>query len=80
MSEVSEAAFFAGWMNGLEFELWDALQSGPRNYGQIVLTEEVIQRLRELSVRCGGWVAWDGDEEVFVPLSLWTEVFRNWDR
>ena len=33
MSELSEEAFFAGWMEGLEYALWKAVVENPFTYG-----------------------------------------------
>ena len=49
MSDLSEEAWCAGRMEGLEFELWAALVGGPREYGRLQLTTSHIERLRELS-------------------------------
>lgn len=37
MSELSERAYSAGWMDGLELALWQALKDGPYKYGQLEL-------------------------------------------
>jgi len=33
MATLSEEAWAAGWMQGLEFARWDAVERGPRRYG-----------------------------------------------
>ena len=74
MSSLSELAYHAGWMEGLELALWKAIVSGPYKYGQLQLTSEHIERLEMLSNLCGGWVRFaDDDEETFVPLEGWKE-------
>jgi hypothetical protein len=72
MSELSENAYCAGWMDRLEFDLWMAIVSGPFRYGRLELTSAHIQRLSELSQGCGGWIAFEGErEETFVPMDEW---------
>lgn len=76
MSELSELAYSAGWMQGLEHALWSALLDGPCRYGHLDLRPEHLQRLRDLSERAGGWIHFPdtADEEVFVPLEEWQRV------
>lgn len=77
MSSLSEAAYHAGWMEGLELALWKAIVSGPYKYGRLQLTGEHIERLQMLSHRCEGWVRFGDDEETFVPLEDWKEYAAN---
>jgi hypothetical protein len=76
MSELSEEAWYAGWMMDLEYALWDAVEHGPRSYGRLDITEQHIATLRELSVTCGGWIRFSDDarREEFVPLETWTRL------
>ncbi len=72
MSELSEDAYCAGWMDGLEFALWRAVTEGPREYGFMHLSREQIERLGSLSEKCGGWIVFDDELwETWVPLSEW---------
>ena len=76
MSSLSEAAWYAGWMEGLEFELWRAIIDGPFRYGRLELTTTHIERLRVLSESCGGWILFDDDlEEAFVPADRWKSIY-----
>lgn len=73
MSELSEQAWSAGWMRGLEHELWRAVVSGPRLVGRLQVTEEHVAQLRRMSADCNGWIAFDDErEETFVPIERWT--------
>jgi hypothetical protein len=75
MSDLSEQGYYAGWMMGLEYALWDAVESGPFRYGHLDLTAEHVRCLRELSAACGGWVRYDDvGDEVFVPLPEWRRL------
>ena len=56
MSGLSEDAYHAGWINGLEYELWNALIDGPGTYGRLQITNDHIARLRELSATAAGWI------------------------
>jgi hypothetical protein len=78
MSDLSERAYFAGWYEGIEFELWQALASGPQKLGLTQLTSLDIEHLGDLSKTCGGWIRFDDSlEEVFVPLLEWEALVRN---
>lgn len=78
MGQLSEAGYHAGWMDGLEFDLWRGVVEGPFRYGQLDLTIEHIERLQRLSQACGGWIVFDGDkEESFVPLDRWKNIYRD---
>ena len=78
MSELSEEAYFASWMDGLEFALWRAVLEGPRQYGRLDITPEHIVRLRELSDSCGGWIYFDeSTEQTFIPASNWDKMYSE---
>ncbi len=78
MSNLSEEAYCAGWMQGLEFELWEAVVSGPRNYGRLQVSRH-IEQLRRLSEAAGGWIVFDDrDEESLLPKEEWEKRFNEW--
>ena len=76
MSDISEDAYCAGWMIGLEYDLWRIVVAGGGHYGAVSLGDEEVQELRDLSAACGGWIMYERDKgEVFVPLVKWQELF-----
>jgi hypothetical protein len=78
MSDISERAYYAGWMDGLEHALWAAVTGGNRHYGHHVLSDSELSELLELSRICDGWIRFDEKhEEVFVSLSDWREKYFN---
>ncbi|MFN7138095.1 MAG: hypothetical protein ACK4UN_02020, partial [Limisphaerales bacterium] len=78
MSQLSEAAYSAEWMDGLEFALWRAVIHGPCQYGQLYLTQEHLGNLRSLSNSCGGWICFDDAEgERFVDFEEWEKMFSR---
>lgn len=78
MSDISEHCWCAGWMDGLEFRLWELVEGDPdRRYGESQVTERDIEDLRAISQELGGWMKWD-DGEQFVPLDQWLEEYRQW--
>jgi len=78
MSELSEEAYFAGWMEGLEYALWKAVVENPFEYGFFQLTEQHIAELTRLSNACGGWIVFDDDSaETFVPIAKWRKIYAK---
>ena len=78
MSELSELAFSAGWMENLEHALWRAVEEGPFRYGHLNLTTEQTEKLKQLSTSCVGWVLFSEDtEETYVPIELWRRLYNS---
>ena len=79
MSEISENTYCAGWMSDLEFELWEALNRADGTDVGYRLTAGEIERLRQLSEMCGGWIVWkSGRCQTFVPFTEWKSRFAAW--
>ena len=49
MSQISEAGYSAGWMKGLEFDLWDILIGSKSSYGRHIISQEELLQLKFLS-------------------------------
>jgi hypothetical protein len=78
MSDLSERAYCASWMVGLEYVLWSAVIDCPRKYGRLDITDEHIAKLKELSDACGGWIMFDDKKgETFVPLGEWPHIYES---
>ena len=76
MSDLSEEAFAASWMDSLEFALWQAVQSGPQEYGRLQLKIGHLHQLVTLSNKCGGWIYWHPtQEETFSPIEKWEIIY-----
>lgn len=78
MSELSEEAYCAGWMEDLEFSLWRIVTDGSGRYGPMEITTEHVSKLRELSRSCGGWIVFDDrEEETFVTMQEWQRRYTE---
>jgi hypothetical protein len=56
MSDISEDHYAAGWLIGLEFDLWRLIFEAPENtFGFSTLSFESRSKLIELTYRCKGW-------------------------
>ena len=77
MGELSERAYHAGWMQDLEFDLWDAVANGPRACGVLEVDAAAIDDLAKLSSATGGWWYWDetSDEPRFVRADEWQRIY-----
>ena len=78
MSSISERLYRAGWIDGLEFQLWRTASEERDELGQPEITKEEVRQLQELSARCGGWIVFDDQsEETFVPLPEWQVIVEK---
>lgn len=81
MEEISEEHYCAGWMYGLEFDLWKIISEFPhgrRGYGLSDVNVEDIFLMLHLSRLTDGWWYWDDKlkDRRFVSLSEWENI-RN---
>jgi len=79
MSDLSEEAYCAGWMDGLEYALWQVVLGDRTDYGHLTFTPEHASTLRRLSASCRGWIVFDDDtEEIWVSQTNWESRFSDW--
>jgi len=76
MSDYSEDYHCAGWLNSLEFLLWE----GPADDDESLTTQarrKITAELRALAGIAGGWWVWprtDGAEaKTFIPMKEWKQ-------
>jgi len=80
MSEISEEAWYASWMEDLEYVLWYAILHGPIAYGRKLIDEQTILQLKRLSEIADSWIVFDDDTwEKTVTLNAWQELFQAAD-
>jgi hypothetical protein len=80
MQWLSESCWCAGWMDGIEFELWEAWQrSDAFGYGGRIVAPLELETLAWLSRECGGWVTWSValGSPVFVDLPTWQGIVEK---
>jgi hypothetical protein len=78
MSDLSEEAYCAGWMDGLEYALWQVVLGERSDYGQTTFTSKHATDLRRLSASCGGWILFDEErEETWVSRADWERRFEE---
>ncbi len=67
MSMISERCWNAGWMDGLEFFLWELINNPEhdRHYGIDAVTLEEVERLKALHKELGGWFVFDEESSDF---------------
>ena len=79
MSDLSEEAYCAGWMSGLEYALWEAVLGREGAFGRLLFGPEEVGRLKDLAQACGGWIIFDETKgETWLPMSEWERRFAEW--
>jgi hypothetical protein len=70
MSSISERCYYAAWIKNLEYVLWDAVNSGQRNYGHGIITDRDIRTLKTLADKSESWIIFHDDfEETALDLN-----------
>ncbi|MER7968085.1 hypothetical protein ABTX35_03560 [Streptomyces sp. NPDC096080] len=82
MSEVSETAYCAGWLDGTEYEVWRLLHGPPRSWGQAgpELLAPALEAVRVAYRAAGCWILWDeaADGESPVGIERWRGLYARW--
>ncbi len=80
MSELSERCYFAGWVDGTEFRLWEFMTDPQDNgdWGHSSIPNDARQELKRLSERVGGWTYFGDDGPTFEPATKWLRTFAAW--
>ncbi|EGF89171.1 hypothetical protein ABI_45180 [Asticcacaulis biprosthecium C19] len=87
MSDISEEAIFAGWINHNEYRLW-AMISEPGNsriFRGTVVTDEQVLEMRRLSKLVDGWIVYIVEDDIsyeewgerFLPMAEWLKVYED---
>lgn len=77
ISELSQEAICAGWMENVEYCLWERVLNGVGDYYALEVTEDIIAKLRDYSDRAAGWWSWEDTEPVFLPLESWITLYEK---
>ncbi|MDM9583118.1 hypothetical protein [Nostoc sp. GT001] len=75
MTSISTEAWFAGWMNGTEFVLWDAALGKQLEWGGVFIDQKTGEKLKSLSDSCGGWWIYHRGER-FLSLEEWQNLYE----
>lgn len=81
MREISEEHYCAGWLDGLEYRLWQAVLQYPEPYefGFGPIANEQVEELRDLAEELQEWGFWADEEmrEQLIPLAEWQQIFHT---
>ena len=79
MGDLSEEYYAAGWLIGLEQDLWKLAFEDPHSgFGFGNITHEERGKLIELSHRCQGWWVWDRTVgRRFISLDDWLVMYQD---
>ncbi len=76
MSDISERCYSAGWIQHLEYVLWDSLTTGERKFGQNIISQQDINQLIQFSKDCNCWIYYnDITEETAIDIFSWRQIF-----
>jgi hypothetical protein len=78
MSGVSEDTWSASWYIGVEFLIWQSLETG----NNLLSSEETI-KLQQLHEDVNGWIVHDTTQpgwRRFVPTTEWLKMYDDWVR
>ncbi|MCD6062541.1 MAG: hypothetical protein K0R82_452 [Flavipsychrobacter sp.] len=77
MSSISDRCYSSGWMGNLEYVLWNAVQNGPCTFGNDVISQGDVDRLKQLSAACNRWIYYDDEtEETAIEPAKWEKKFK----
>lgn len=89
MSDISEECWYAGWLSGLEYELWSLIVNGvPDEYapgtglsfGQCAKSEieGMVKEIELLARSINRWIIYsDGEPELrSISLDEWEQVYQ----
>ncbi len=81
MREISQEYFCAGWMIGLEYELWRAVLRYPQPSEALLgfIEQEEVAELKDLAEELQEWVFRGDDDarEKLIPLADWQRIFAD---
>jgi hypothetical protein len=80
MSDYSEEYYCAGWLSGLEYELWAFVMDEDTAYWSRWLDESDRTKLLELANDAGGWYYWSDESPVgdkFIAMDDWLKMYEE---
>lgn len=78
MSDISERCYSCGWMEHLEYVLWDAIINGERKYGHRIIAQRDISQLGAISKDCQSWIIFDDERgETAIDLEVWAKMYAS---
>jgi hypothetical protein len=76
LGEISEEGYCAGWMNGLEFDIWRICTAGGGYFGGAKIEEQYAADLLNLASLAGSWPVWDKSKgRSYMPLAEWKATY-----
>jgi hypothetical protein len=80
MTNYSEDSWSAGWIIGLEFDLWHLIHNPEtkRDY----IDYPALYQMAIVANKVGGWIVWDDDSSglrKFIPFDKWIPIYSKWE-
>jgi hypothetical protein len=83
MRQLSETFYSAGWVEDLEFEVWDMAHQEPHQIAGNAVSSDMAKYFRDLAALGGGWWVWpgtageEGRHPISIPLSHWQAILAK---
>jgi len=83
MRQLSETFYSAGWIEDLEFEVWDMAHRSPYRFAGNDVTDNTAKFFRDLATLAEGWWVPEDDTRpdepgpVFISMERWQEILGN---
>lgn len=84
MREYSEDFWCAGWLSGLEYDLWEFTCGEAETYGTYLgsyLKDSERDYLKQLANDAGGWYYWSDKTPVgerFISMDDWLKMYEEY--
>ena len=76
LSEISEEGYCAGWMGGVEFDVYRICLAGGGIYGMAEISKENADELLHLASLAGGWPEYGDNGEAITPMDEWKAKYE----
>lgn len=82
MQRISQECYAAGWMNQLEYYVWQIATGKRTHYGLDDGVDRYSGLLWDYAQECEGWVTWDESiaEPIWISQDNWRKMFFEWAR
>lgn len=75
VSDISEDCYCAGWMHGIEFDLWAVICGDATDYAGVTLADHRVQALARIARDADGWVRYGDSGVESVDSVTWAKMY-----
>jgi len=84
MQQLSETFYSAGWVEDLEFEVWDMAHKKPPRFADNAVSDETAKSFRDLATLASGWWIFPAEQfekkasrPSFIPMKRWQGILAE---